>query len=192
LTEETMGAVTGVVKVLDNGVNRGTFTVTGDVRVWLGSSADTVNVDLKGNSMPGSLYFNLGGGGDRITVTNGALVGNLILLGGAGGADRFTLGGSSNNQSLVVMGDTYVASDGLGQDQLTVNSQVTLRGSLTSLFVNTILVADGSTINFNLTVLGGYQGTSLTLGGTVNGWFGFYGSLQADTVNVQNTASIEG
>src|SRR5262245_31934547 len=91
LTEETMGAVTGVVKVLDNGVNRGTFTVTGDVRVWLGSSADTVNVDLKGNSMPGSLYFNLGGGGDRITVTNGALVGNLILLGGAGGADRFTL-----------------------------------------------------------------------------------------------------
>src|SRR4051812_24373304 len=51
-----------------DGASSTTYAVTGNVTVRLNNVAATVNVDLDGNTMPGSLTINTGNGGDTILI----------------------------------------------------------------------------------------------------------------------------
>src|SRR5262249_26831721 len=125
-----------------------------------------------------------------LTLRNGTLARSLLALGGTG-TDRVTLGGSSPGETLTIKGDTNVGLGG-AWDYLYVNAGVQLKGSLNTNSVNTVVVAAGSKVNGNVSLVGGGAGSQFTLGGRVGGSVQIEGSERADMVTVQSSAVIAG
>src|SRR5262249_28127668 len=111
LTEESATATSAVIKVTDNHVNRGSFTVTDGVIIRLGRGEDNVEINLNGHTLPGGVAVDLGNGNNSLTVRNGTIGRWLAALGGTG-TDRVTLGSAGPSQTLTVNGDTIIGLGG--------------------------------------------------------------------------------
>src|SRR5262249_3496812 len=115
----------------------GTFTVTdggtpvtvegsgpvSNVDVRLGKTSDTVNINLGGFTLAGSVSASLGGGTDSLAVANGIINGNLDVKGGRG-RDAVTVA-----DPLTVNGALAAATGG-GDDTVTVGA-ATIAGGAT-------------------------------------------------------------
>lgn len=188
------GTPDGAVEILrDNGA--GTFDVIDDgttvlnnaagvtsILVKLGSTNDTVTIDLDGGTLNRGVTAFLGNGTNSLTVQNGTIGGSLLAYGGRG-ADSVALA------DLTVTGNTYVALDG-GADELTTDT-ATLSGDLTTVGINTITLDAASSVGDDATFFGDSSGSTITVGAEVAGDVRFIASLFFSTGSNDVTIDAE-
>jgi fibronectin-binding autotransporter adhesin len=166
-------------KVEDGGTTVGTFSgVTRDVRIGLGSANDKVAVDLGGNTTPRGITALLGGGENSFSLVGGTVRGSLYVNGGTG-VDTVALGDGTT--SLQVNGNVTAALDGSAGDSLTLADKATIKGSMSTFFVNNTTLAAGSSVEGSVGLVGGTGGNTVTVAGKVAGNLAFTGSPLVDT-----------
>ncbi|MFL5329625.1 MAG: hypothetical protein ACJ8C4_12000 [Gemmataceae bacterium] len=198
----------GKIQVFDGvtPVTGSPFTGVNNLRLSLGTSADTVAIDLGGKTLPGYIVAALGAGANNLSVINGAAT--RVSIGASNDDDSVTLG---DGISALTLQYADVSLTG-GSDTVTLKNGTTLSKDFSAFYVNDVtLEAGASTRNFyvrggttgnaidisgtvtgNLFVHSLYffgastAGTSLDVSGTVDGSVSFYGSDLADTVTLGN------
>jgi hypothetical protein len=154
---------------VEDGGNPVTITGSGTVRnvfVRLGSSDDTVLIDLGGETLAGSVTAWLGGGANDLTVQTGTIGRALTVLGGSGD-EVVTLA-----DDLEVNGPASVALNG-GIDTLTVDA--TLASYLTTAGVDEVTLA--GSVGRGATFVGDANGSLVDISGSVGGTVTFVGSF---------------
>jgi hypothetical protein len=141
-------------------VNYGSYRPAGSIQVYLNNNIDhDFTFDLGGGRIAGNFLLSLGHGNTDVlsfpphpdTISNGAIGGNVTILGGSGG-ELIALGTSegftgTSNLPLEVDGNTFLALSknptalGLG-DILNINAGSELRGQLTASEVDNIDIGE--------------------------------------------------
>src|SRR5262245_19400511 len=164
-------------QVLDGTADLGTFHAARDLRLDLSSVADgtRVQVDLAGDSLPGSLAVNVGSGNPVVEVlssTGTGTVGGDVLFNGGSGTEDFLLG-SRRGGALQVGGNVRAASVPVTvpiEDYFVIFPRVEVHGnvSTTRLTYTEILSAtvDG---NVSAQAIDTPGGIGLEVDGTVHG-----------------------
>jgi hypothetical protein len=155
-TGTSSGAVT--FEVWDGTRLVGTFPVTGDLIVRLQGHADTVDVDLNGQTLAGNVSIDFGrtlGALSEPTSIYGGKVGGWVRLNDGSGQETWNIGKQSVGENLVVGGDVRVIgqktnSTGPG-DSLLVTADSVIGGSLKTSKIENVLNGEAGA---NATVLG--------------------------------------
>ncbi|MBM4072062.1 MAG: hypothetical protein FJ271_24515 [Planctomycetes bacterium] len=166
-------------EITENGSVVATRTgVTRSLFVTLGKhTATDVTINLGGLATVKNVSVHLGNGVNGLGVANGTITGFLAVVGG-NKADSVELGDGST--SLTVNGHTSINTLG-GTDSFTARSGVTLRGRFSSTLVENVSFNAGSVVQKNAMIVGGHNGNTIHLNGTVNGGVWFTGSMTTDT-----------
>jgi hypothetical protein len=158
----------GVFKVIDEGLDRGTFArVRNDLWLDLRGDNDRVVIDLGGvygnNAVLDSIFANLGDGDDVLSIRRGTVTESVAVRGGAGSGD-----------------DILFSAD------------LEVRQNVSVLSAHFVTLEEGSFIGGNLFLTGGAAANWYTLSGVINGSAFLSGSYDADQVYITNTAIIDG
>src|SRR5262249_55665747 len=168
----------GAVTVTDNAKNMGTYTVSGNVTVQMGNSADTVALgSTAAVAIPGNLSIDTGNSGDTVSA-KGGVGGNVTVSTGLGN-DTVTL-------TAFTAGGPIVRIDGgTGTDSFTTSGATKLAGTTLLLNLNSATMAAGFQAN-NLVVNNfndtGTANVALAAGAAVSGNFTYSGGKSSDTV----------
>jgi hypothetical protein len=181
-------------EVDDNGTAVSTdLANVNSVRINLsGSAGHILNVDLGTFTLSGNLSINLGGGTNALNVSDGSITGRLSIAGGSG-TDTVDLGGTG---TLSVGKNTLVDLGAPADNSLTVQSGVTLSGSLVTGGVNNVTLAQGSSVARDLLIFGGNSGSTVDVEGSVGRDLAvvnpfFAGNQQSSTtLTLGSTASV--
>ncbi len=180
----------GTFRVTDHGNLIGSYSPTGAVTVQLCGANNTVVIDLDGHTTPGDINVHLGDGTNQLAVGDGTVQGNLRVYGGQG-SDSVGLGGPTVRGPLAVNQDAWVQLNGSTNDALQVNSGVTVKGDLTALSANEVMLAAGSTVERSVNITGGPAGNTVDVEGIVDHFLRFSGSaLESDHVTIGSRAVL--
>src|SRR5262249_36977721 len=98
----------------------GTYAAVGSLNITGGNGADTVTVNLNGNTFTGSLLAITGNGNDSVTVQGaGGILGNTTINTGAG---NDTAGLNSVGRGAERFGTTVQLTDALGANTANVGN----------------------------------------------------------------------
>jgi hypothetical protein len=178
-------------EVYDNGNKIGTFNVGGTINYTGTNLADTLTVNLQGNTFTGNLFASMGNGNDTVDVTGGG-----ALLGGANvqtGFGNDTTNLNSTGAAAMNFGGSIQVTDQLGTDTVNLGNAGAVTkflGSVQLTNTNTVNAGAGAAdlIGGDFTVSSVTENTPVALtvadNFTVNGFTTVRGGNVADTVDL--------
>ncbi|MBX7102437.1 MAG: hypothetical protein K1X57_00045 [Gemmataceae bacterium] len=179
------------VNVMANSVNVGTFNVTGNLTVNLGTASDTVTVDLGGGTLPGNLSIGTGPAtsakSDFVTLANGGVAGKLAVT-TAGGADQVFVGVGGSFK----VGGNAAINLGSGADNFLLTPTSSIVGTLALAGVNDMTLngavggftysGDGGPINLTFGMTSILEGNLTVTGTGGNDYLWFFGKLTGSLI----------
>jgi hypothetical protein len=176
----------GTFSVQDGGGTASVFGRVSNLSVNLGNAASTVDINLNGNTLAGSLTTTFAGGANTLSIENGT-VGFLTIRGGSGGT-TLTLGDGSS--LLKVMRDSVISLAGNSGDSVTAANNADFVGNLTVANAASVNLASGSTVGRSAVFSAARIGTDVVDDATVGSDVVFVSSVPL--ANGQNTLEVDG
>lgn len=177
-------------KVTVNAKMMGTYSLSGDLNVRLGNSADKLTVDLNGFTVPGSLTVTTtGNSGDTVEVKTagaGGIAGRTTINLG-NGADAITI--SNTAAGTLAMGSGLYVTGGNGSNTLTTVStaanKVTISNNVVLTGLSGVTLAEGTQTSNLIVNNGNYNvASTVSLDGKVATTVTVTGGFQADTLKI--------
>ena len=194
------------------GVNRGVYSVTGDLIFNLSNRKDSVVVAFQSDyTLDGSVTANLYNGDDRFEIvhasdggTNAQILGSVTIDCGNGNDEAVINNDNGGGDGFIIQGGVSV-NGGAGKDRVALNDStsdpLTIGSGVTLTRVNTVAIAtdnDDVEISGNLTINASSDklisntfsmGTGAAV--TVAGALAITGGQGDDTVNVVSTSVVD-
>ena len=188
------------------GIDRGTYTVTGDLIFNLSNRNDIVNIDFGGAfTLDGGITANLNNGNDTINFTNSGVadvtISGDVIVDGGNGNDKFTINNKATSaKSTYTVGGVVSFKGGAGADTFEANKTVTAATKAAAL-----AIGNGLSLTRVNTAEVGTTGAAGTAPVTIDGNFTFnasvdklvantvtLGSAKADAVTLAGAVTLTG